>query len=79
MSSRVDGGRYQDVQEIMFLDVVRACTGDEMPSGPEELQRGYMLRGALLRPARVVVGRFSGDRINSDEEPNPPENPPIEN
>ena len=25
----------------------------------KELQRGYMLKGALLRPARVVVGRFS--------------------
>ena len=24
-----------------------------------ELQRGYMLKGALLRPARVVVDRFS--------------------
>ena len=25
----------------------------------KELQRGYMLKGTLLRPARVVVGRFS--------------------
>jgi molecular chaperone GrpE len=27
----------------------------------EELQRGYTLRGTLLRPARVRVGRASGD------------------
>ena len=25
----------------------------------KELQRGYMLKGALLRPARVIVGRYS--------------------
>jgi molecular chaperone GrpE len=38
----------------------------------QELQRGYMLRGAMLRPARVVVGRFSGDRSGSDDEPDLP-------
>ncbi len=27
-----------------------------------ELQRGYTLKGSLLRPARVVVGRYSGPR-----------------
>ncbi|MEE9180620.1 MAG: nucleotide exchange factor GrpE [Vicinamibacteria bacterium] len=31
----------------------------------KELQRGYMLKGALLRPARVVVGRFSHTDANS--------------
>jgi molecular chaperone GrpE len=35
----------------------------------QELQRGYMLRGTLLRAARVVVGRFSGPRRGTDEEP----------
>jgi molecular chaperone GrpE len=38
-----------------------------------ELQRGYMLRGALLRPARVVVGRFEGPRT---EPPRSPESLP---
>jgi molecular chaperone GrpE len=40
-----------------------------------ELQRGYMLKGALLRPARVVVGRFSGPPRASGEDPttNPPD------
>ncbi|MFQ5791628.1 MAG: nucleotide exchange factor GrpE, partial [Acidobacteriota bacterium] len=28
----------------------------------KELQRGYMLKGSLLRPARVVVGRYTGER-----------------
>jgi molecular chaperone GrpE len=47
----------------------------------QELQRGYMLRGALLRPARVVVGRFSGPRDATDEEaaPTPPQDPSAEN
>ncbi|GMR22832.1 MAG: hypothetical protein BMS9Abin37_1208 [Acidobacteriota bacterium] len=27
----------------------------------KELQPGYMLKGSLLRPSRVVVGRFEGD------------------
>lgn len=34
----------------------------------KELQRGYMLKGALLRPARVIVGRYShagGDDANA--------------
>jgi molecular chaperone GrpE len=46
----------------------------------QELQRGYMLRGALLRPARVVVGRFSGPRGADDVEPTPnlPEDPSAE-
>jgi molecular chaperone GrpE len=45
-----------------------------------EIQRGYMLRGTLLRPARVVVGRFAGHRINTDDDPtsNPPDNSPTE-
>ena len=56
----------------------------------KELQRGYMLKGALLRPARVVVGRFSHTDANSSSpaestaeapeatssEPAPPEPPP---
>lgn len=33
-----------------------------------ELQRGYTLKGALLRPARVVVGRYSGPRENGDRQ-----------
>jgi molecular chaperone GrpE len=37
-----------------------------------ELQRGYKMKGALLRPARVVVGRFQGSRAGEHEEPNPP-------
>jgi molecular chaperone GrpE len=47
----------------------------------QELQRGYMLRGALLRPARVVVGRFSGPRDAADEEPASsfPDDPSSEN
>ncbi len=43
-----------------------------------ELQRGYMLRGALLRPARVVVGRFEGPKNVPPPSPEPPpdsENP----
>jgi molecular chaperone GrpE len=34
----------------------------------KELQRGYMLKGALLRPARVIVGRYSlaGGQNSSD-------------
>jgi molecular chaperone GrpE len=36
-----------------------------------ELQRGYMLRGALLRPARVVVGRFEGPRTEPPPSPEP--------
>jgi len=34
----------------------------------KELQRGYMLKGALLRPARVIVGRYShsGGENSSD-------------
>jgi molecular chaperone GrpE len=42
----------------------------------KELQRGYMLKGALLRPARVVVGRYShadADKTSpSPAEPAPP-------
>lgn len=32
-----------------------------------ELQRGYTMKGSLLRPARVVVGRYSGPRESKDE------------
>ncbi len=42
-----------------------------------ELQRGYMLKGALLRPARVVVGRFErqGNKPPQSSEPLPDDNP----
>ncbi len=39
----------------------------------KELQRGYMLKGALLRPARVVVGRFSHTDANSSSARRPSE------
>jgi len=42
----------------------------------KELQRGYMLKGALLRPARVVVGRYShaagDDPSEENHSPTPP-------
>jgi molecular chaperone GrpE len=41
-----------------------------------ELQRGYKMRGTLLRPARVVVGRFQGPRTGELQEP--PSPPPAE-
>ncbi|HXV60853.1 MAG TPA: nucleotide exchange factor GrpE [Vicinamibacteria bacterium] len=34
-----------------------------------ELQPGYMLKGSLLRVARVVVGRFGPDRPEQDKPP----------
>lgn len=37
----------------------------------KELQRGYMLRGSLLRPARVVVGRFSGSQAETYQDAPP--------
>jgi molecular chaperone GrpE len=37
-------------------------TEDEDNIVLRELQRGYTLKGSLLRPARVVVGRYSGPR-----------------
>jgi molecular chaperone GrpE len=37
-------------------------TEDEDNLVLRELQRGYTLKGSLLRPARVVVGRYSGPR-----------------
>jgi molecular chaperone GrpE len=36
-----------------------------------ELQRGYMLKGSLLRPARVVVGRLEGPRGMNGQKPGP--------
>ncbi len=41
----------------------------------KELQRGYMLKGALLRPARVVVGRFSHTDANSSSSAESAQNP----
>ena len=44
-----------------------------------ELQRGYMLKGALLRPARVVVGRFEGQRNEPPQSSDPrPDDDPLE-
>ena len=44
-----------------------------------ELQRGYMLKGALLRPARVVVGRFEGQRNEPPQSSDPrPDDDPFE-
>ncbi len=34
-----------------------------------ELQRGYKMKGALLRPARVVVGRFQKSRPEGSADP----------
>jgi molecular chaperone GrpE len=44
----------------------------------KELQRGYMLKGALLRPARVIVGRFSraGREDTNDAGKTPTDSPP---
>ena len=42
----------------------------------KELQRGYMLKGALLRPARVVVGRFSRTDAKASEAPEAPSSEP---
>ena len=42
----------------------------------EELQRGYMLRGTLLRPARVRVARLKASQDETLEKAPPP--PPIE-
>jgi molecular chaperone GrpE len=46
----------------------------------KELQRGYMLKGALLRPARVIVGRYShagGQSADSGGEKNPEADPTL--
>lgn len=43
-----------------------------------ELQRGYKMKGALLRPARVVVGRFQESRAGEPEESTPPPPSPAE-
>ena len=44
----------------------------------KELQRGYLLKGALLRAARVIVGRFSGDADPAAQSSAPATNaPPI--
>lgn len=40
-----------------------------------ELQRGYMMRGALLRPARVVVGRFERNKPPQSSGPLPDDHP----
>ena len=37
-----------------------------------ELQRGYMLKGSLLRPARVVVGRFANPHNQTPPSPQDP-------
>jgi molecular chaperone GrpE len=44
----------------------------------KELQRGYMLKGALLRPARVIVGRYSHAAADNSTEGGIDKNPPVD-
>lgn len=44
----------------------------------KELQPGYMLKGALLRVARVVVGRFGSDQTAAPAAGTSPDAPPVD-
>ena len=68
-------GRFLPDSEAAAIEPVDEEAQDNMVLS--ELQRGYMLKGALLRPARVVVGRFERQRNKPPQrsEPLPDDNP----